>query len=171
MAGMTFQITGVTQFASRMKAFDDAAKRSMIAGGHDAQQAVVDRAIAILQVSGKVPPTEDTQHLRNSGHVEDKVNKTNARSDAIFGGPDARYAVVVHEGRAAGSRPPPIKPIADWAERHGIDPGAAFAIAEAIGEHGIDPVKFLERAFDERRDLSMAMLAHRVANGWQTLSG
>ena len=81
----------------------------------------------------------------------------------------ADYASVVEFGRRAGSKPPPITPIADWVHKKGIggtysikskrrtgksgtqeqeDRRAAWFISKKIGKRGIKATPFLYPAFD-----------------------
>lgn len=54
----------------------------------------------------------------------------------------APYAAVIEYGRRPGSKPPPVEPIARWAQRRLRLPyeqakGVAFAIARSIGRRGL----------------------------------
>jgi len=57
------------------------------------------------------------------------------------------YLKYVDEGRRAGAKPPPVKPIRDWAKVKGIPEGLAYPIAKSIGEKGIKPTNVIDRAF------------------------
>lgn len=47
------------------------------------------------------------------------------------------HAIYVERGRRAGARMPPIGVIRQWAVDHGMPPEAAYPIARAISERGI----------------------------------
>lgn len=60
----------------------------------------------------------------------------------------APYAAVIEYGRTPGSKPPPVEPIARWAQRRLRLPyeqarGIAFAIARSIGRRGLKGRKIL----------------------------
>ena len=59
------------------------------------------------------------------------------------------YLKYVDEGRKAGSKAPPIKPIQEWARVKGLPEGLAFPIAKSIGINGIKPTNVIQRAFDD----------------------
>lgn len=54
-------------------------------------------------------------------------------------GTPVEYALVVHEGRRPGQRPPPSNVIAGWLRRNGADPRLAFVVARSIGVRGTRP--------------------------------
>ena len=59
------------------------------------------------------------------------------------------YLKYVDEGRRAGAKPPPIKPIKEWTRHKGIPEGLAYPIAKSIGEKGIKPTNVIEKGFDK----------------------
>jgi hypothetical protein len=103
----------------------------------------VEHELVMTQAKRNVPV--DLGPLRASGVVLPTTREGNSLvSRGGFGGAASQYAVVVHEGRRAGARMPPVDVIRAWAQRHGIDPGAAFPIARAIGRRGTRPLKYYE---------------------------
>lgn len=71
-----------------------------------------------------------------------------------------KYGIFVDEGRRAGAKMPPIKPIMEWAKSKGLprfrsksgrflkNETRAFLIARAIGRDGIKPRPFIYLFFD-----------------------
>lgn len=79
----------------------------------------------------------DTNALRGSVH-------TVPYSDGAKVEVTAPHATIIEEG----SRPhmPPVAPLEAWAQRHGMEPGAGWAIAKKIAERGTPPRRYFRAA-------------------------
>ncbi len=62
----------------------------------------------------------------------------------------AKHTPYVIRGRQPGSFPP-VSAILGWVGRHGMPASAAFPVARAIAERGIEPNDFMSRAFVKMR--------------------
>lgn len=58
------------------------------------------------------------------------------------------YAPFVELGRRAGARMPPPDALKGWVARHGMKPGAEYAVARAIKKRGIQPRPFMGPAWE-----------------------
>lgn len=61
------------------------------------------------------------------------------------------YIQYIESGRRAGAKFPPVKPIEDWARKHGIptDNSTIFLIRRAISRDGISPRPIMDYTFKE----------------------
>jgi hypothetical protein len=59
--------------------------------------------------------------------------------------------IFVDKGRRKGAKPPPVKPIADWARKKGID-ASPYAIAKSIGKKGIKKYPWIYTSFPDDRN-------------------
>lgn len=84
----------------------------------------------------------DENRLRADVHVE--LSADPAGNLSAWVGSRLKYAAAVHNG----SRPhfPPVAALLGWVRRHGMPPGAAYAIAQKIGRDGAPPHPFLTTA-------------------------
>ncbi len=62
----------------------------------------------------------------------------------------AKHTPYVIRGRQPGTFPP-VSAILGWVGRHGMPASAAFPVARAIAERGIEPNDFMSRAFVKMR--------------------
>lgn len=127
--------------------------------------ALYEEAEKIITASKQLVPV-DTGFLRASGFVEQPEFSHGKVSVALgYGGPAAPYAIHIHEGTRprieTGAPPPPIGPLKEWARRHGLDEGVAYAIRHKIVMEGTAPTKYLEIPFVEAK----ADLGERIARG------
>ena len=80
----------------------------------------------------------------------------------------AKHTPYVIHGRQPGTFPP-VNAILGWVGRHGMPASAAFPVARAIAERGIDENDFLSRAFVRmRRELAPTkrQFLRRVDRAW-----
>ena len=80
----------------------------------------------------------------------------------------AKHTPFVIHGRQPGTFPP-VNAILGWVGRHGMPDSAAFPVARAIAERGIDENDFLSRAFVRmRKDLAPTkrQFLRRVDRAW-----
>lgn len=84
----------------------------------------------------------DEGRLRADLHVEIQTDERGNTS--VWVGSRLTYAAAVHNG----SRPhfPPVAPLLGWVRRHGMPPGAAYAIQQKIGAVGTKAHPFLATA-------------------------
>lgn len=137
MANQQIAWTGVEAFS---KVLNQAGNKALIAaggalfqGGHK------------IRTESMIEVPVDLSALKQSAHVTKPVT-TLGRFVTVtvgYGGTAKKYAVVVHEGRRAGSRMPPLDPIKAWARRHGLPESAAFPIARKIARKGTKGRKYL----------------------------
>lgn len=67
----------------------------------------------------------------------------------------------VEEGRAPGGKMPPLKPIADWARRHGIA-APPFVIARAIAIKGTKGLHMFRTAYKAGEDVMEKLVRARL---------
>jgi hypothetical protein len=79
---------------------------------------------------------------------------------------DEEYFVNLEYGRRAGARMPPAAPLERWAENHGIESRAVFAIRRAIAARGIRPLHMMERALKVGRTHFATIYFKRFLSGW-----
>lgn len=77
-----------------------------------------------------------------------QVNATND-GDLVFDIILNDYLTFIESGRRKGADMPPVKPIAEWAKKHGIptDNGTIYLIRRAISRDGIAPRPFMDKVF------------------------
>lgn len=65
------------------------------------------------------------------------------------------YLTFIESGRRKGADMPPVKPIVEWAKKHGIptDNGAIYLIRRAISRDGIAPKPFMDKVFADIDDV------------------
>ena len=61
------------------------------------------------------------------------------------------YIQYIESGRRKGAKMPPVKPIVDWARKHGIptDNSTIYLIRRAISRDGIAPRPFMYKVFED----------------------
>jgi phage gpG-like protein len=128
-------------------------------------QVALERSAIIVQNDAKVRVPVDTGALRAS--LAREVTANDARV-----GSNLTYAPVVEYGRRAGAPPPPASALVGWVTRHGMDEGAAYAVAKTIGRFGIKARPYLvpallqnvtriEREFSLATDRALVKLGFR----------
>ncbi len=111
------------------------------------------RALAIVQDAVRIAPPANPSGKGsggavNTGHFLSSWEANPTQQGGSFGvliqvpNSKAPYAAVIEYGRRPGSRPPPVEPIARWAQRRLRLPyeqakGIAFGIARSIGRRGL----------------------------------
>lgn len=65
------------------------------------------------------------------------------------------YLTFIESGRRKGADMPPVKPIVEWAKKHGIptDNGTIYLIRRAISRDGIAPRPFMDKVFEDIDDV------------------
>lgn len=65
------------------------------------------------------------------------------------------YLTFIESGRRKGADMPPVKPIVEWAKKHGIptDNGTIYLIRRAISRDGIAPRPFMDKVFADIDDV------------------
>ncbi len=65
------------------------------------------------------------------------------------------YLKFIESGRRKGADMPPVKPIIEWAKKHGIptDNGTIYLIRRAISRDGIAPRPFMDKVFADIDDV------------------
>lgn len=134
---LTITLPPVKLFTERVRAWTGAIQTAAAGALQEEHEFVITAAKRLVPV--------DMGTLRGSGVVlPTTLQGTKLVSLGGFGGPAAKYAIVVHEGRRPGSRMPPVSAIRAWARRKGVDEDAAYPIARAIGQRGTRPIKYYE---------------------------
>ncbi len=111
------------------------------------------RALAIVQDAVRTAPPANPSGKGSGGAVntgrylsawEAAPKQQSGSFGVLIQAPNSRapYAAVIEYGRRPGSRPPPVEPIARWAQRRLRLPyeqakGIAFGIARSIGRRGL----------------------------------
>lgn len=123
------------------------------------------RSAILVQNDAKRGTPVDTGRLRAS-----VTHALDSRPVPLYAtvGTNVAYARAVHDGREAGSMPPPAK-LATWARRHGkINP---YALALAIKRRGIMPRPFLTDAIEVNVSNIRAEMSHAakmIEAAWRT---
>lgn len=83
-----------------------------------------------------------------------QVNATND-GDLVFDIILNDYLKFIESGRRKGADMPPVKPIVEWAKKHGIptDNGTIYLIRRAISRDGIAPRPFMDKVFADIDDV------------------
>ena len=92
--------------------------------------------------------------LTNSDIYNELVVYSTNDGDLIFDIVLNGYLQYIESGRRQGAKMPPIKPIEDWARKHGIptDNKTIWAIRMAISRDGIAPRPFMAHVMEEMDD-------------------
>ena len=105
-----------------------------------------------LAASGLELETEAKKNIGDIPAVDTGKTRASIHYRSANGGMTAEVAAsgVVPLVIEFGSAPhfPPIAPLEAWAHRHGMPPGAGFAIAQAIARRGTPAHPFMYPAFD-----------------------
>lgn len=118
--------------------------------------AAVELRTILYELEGEALIAFDASGHNDLGGVRGSIHSTEVTrsGDLLSGsfGADAAHAIVVHEGRGANKKRPPIEPIRRWAMRKlGVPEersrGVAFVIARKIGRDGTTGTPFLRRPF------------------------
>lgn len=118
-------------------------KRASVKTIDKVQRALISGGNAIQLKARKLAP-------RNTGLLRKSIIKT---SNFVFGefsvtvGPTVNYGAHVEFGTKAHF--PPIAPLKRWAKLHGMDEGAAWAIAKKMSKEGTKPRPYLIPAFNQ----------------------
>jgi hypothetical protein len=114
------------------------------------EEALIVFGEAYIEEVGKILRSEDkfaSGDLLRS--LDTQVFKTGFGTSYTLKVVAEEYLKYVDEGRRAGAKPPPVKPIKEWAKQKGLDEGLAYPIAKSIGEKGIKPINVIERALNK----------------------
>lgn len=84
---------------------------------------------------------------------------------SIIVGANVDYAEPVHEGTSPGHFPPPSE-LRGWAARQLGDPDAAYPVARAISETGLEERPFLRTAFEENIEYAMDRILRAVRDAF-----
>lgn len=115
-----------------------------------------DRLVEALNIFGQEYIEEMAKILRSNDKIasgdlikslDTRVLKTGFGTSYTLKIIAEEYLKYVESGRRKGSKPPPIKPIREWARHKGLDESLAYPIAKKIGENGIKPLDVIDAAF------------------------
>lgn len=86
--------------------------------------------------------------------------------DLVFDFMLNNYLKYIESGRRAGAKMPPVKPIEDWAKKHGIptDNSTIFLIRRAISREGIASRPIMDYVFIELDKMWDARWADEIFN-------
>jgi hypothetical protein len=148
-------MANITGWTLKLNQYTEACARAAQAAiESQAEQAVADMKAATV-AAGKV----------DRGTLRDGWTITRFQNQYAFGVRigGAAHAIFAEDGRRAGARMPPLDVIRDWVQRHGMPASAAYPVARAIAERGIQPTPIVEPALAELRPKVLAALKAAVA--------
>lgn len=131
---ITFDARELVALGNQLAAARPTFADEVYAANLEASRLVIDSARRNLQRNDSI----DTKRLYNS------VGGRVSASRFTVGSPE-EHASHVEYGRDPGKMPP-HRPIADWAARHGMSPGAVYPIRLKIARYGIPAKPWLEPA-------------------------
>ena len=116
----------------------------------DISKIVMEFTKDIMQLVNAVMEGQDLASNKVSSDIYKnlKVNATND-GDLVFDIILNDYLKFIESGRRKGADMPPVKPIVEWAKKHGIptDNGTIYLIRRAISRDGIAPRPFMDKVF------------------------
>lgn len=106
---------------------------------------------AVMESSVGINQKVGVNTLVNSDIYNTLIVKATNNGDLIFDIILNDYLVFIEKGRRKGAKMPPVKPIEDWAKKHGIptDNSTIFLIRRAISRDGIRPRPFMATVLEE----------------------
>ena len=116
----------------------------------DINKIVMEFTKDIMQLVNAVMEGQDLASNKVSSgiHKNLQVKATND-GDLVFDIILNDYLTFIESGRRKGADMPPVKPIVEWAKKHGIptDNGTIYLIRRAISRDGIAPRPFMDKVF------------------------
>ena len=104
----------------------------------------------IMQLVHAVMDGQDLDSNKSSSGIYKNLQvKATNDGDLVFDIILNDYLKFIESGRRKGADMPPVKPIVEWAKKHGIptDNGTIYLIRRAISRDGIAPRPFMDKVF------------------------
>lgn len=104
----------------------------------------------IMQLVHAVMEGQDIGNNKSSSDIYNNLQvKATNDGDLVFDIILNDYLKFIESGRRKGADMPPVKPIVEWAKKHGIptDNGTIYLIRRAISRDGIAPRPFMDKVF------------------------
>ena len=104
----------------------------------------------IMQLVHAVMEGQDIGNNKSSSDIYKNLQvKATNDGDLVFDIILNDYLKFIESGRRKGADMPPVKPIVEWAKKHGIptDNGTIYLIRRAISRDGIAPRPFMDKVF------------------------
>lgn len=105
-------------------------------------RSAMEKSLLLVESDARRNAVRDTGRLQNS--ITHSISGNGLEGKV---GPSVGYGLYVEMGRRPGKMPP-MKAVAAWAQRHGINP---FLVARAIGRKGIKAQPFLIPAYEKNK--------------------
>ena len=106
----------------------------------------------IMQLVHAVMDGQDLDSNKSSSGIYKNLQvKATNDGDLVFDIILNDYLTFIESGRRKGADMPPVKPIIEWAKKHGIptDNGTIYLIRRAISRDGIAPRPFMDKVFED----------------------
>ena len=110
----------------------------------------------IMQLVHAVMEGQDLDNNKSSSGIYKNLQvKATNDGDLVFDIILNDYLKFIESGRRKGADMPPVKPIVEWAKKHGIptDNGTIYLIRRAISRDGIAPRPFMDKVFEDIDDV------------------
>ena len=110
----------------------------------------------IMQLVHAVMEGQDLDNNKSSSGIYKNLQvKATNDGDLVFDIILNDYLKFIESGRRKGADMPPVKPIVEWAKKHGIptDNGTIYLIRRAISRDGIAPRPFMDKVFADIDDV------------------
>ena len=104
----------------------------------------------IMKLVNAVMEGQDLASNKSSSDIYKNLQvKATNDGDLVFDIILNDYLKFIESGRRKGADMPPVKPIVEWAKKHGIptDNGTIYLIRRAISRDGIAPRPFMDKVF------------------------
>ena len=116
----------------------------------DISKIVMEFTKDIMQLANAVMEGQDLASNKSSSDIYKNLQeKATNDGDLVFDIILNDYLTFIESGRRKGADMPPVKPIVEWAKKHGIptDNGTIYLIRRAISRDGIAPRPFMDKVF------------------------
>lgn len=121
----------------------------------DINKIVMEFTKDIMQLVHAVMEGQDLASNKGSDIYKNLQVKATNDGDLVFDIILNDYLTFIESGRRKGADMPPVKPIVEWAKKHGIptDNGTIYLIRRAISRDGIAPRPFMDKVFADIDDV------------------
>ena len=116
----------------------------------DISKIVMEFTKDIMKLVNAVMEGQDLASNKSSSDIYKNLQvKATNDGDLVFDIILNDYLKFIESGRRKGADMPPVKPIVEWAKKHGIptDNSTIFLIRRAISRDGIAPRPFMDKVF------------------------
>lgn len=122
----------------------------------DISKIVMEFTKDIMQLVNAVMESQDLGNNKSGSDIYKNLQvKATNDGDLVFDIILNDYLKFIESGRRKGADMPPVKPIVEWARKHGIptDNGTIYLIRRAISRDGIAPRPFMDKVFADIDDV------------------